>query len=135
MNVKEKEIQMLLKNENVECIGVVNAVGHLNKKKRQSFKTSMWMEIKDAKSQRSIGKKFPLLNLALLTKKDPQGELQGQTVLGKFSTHEYRVTDQNYETDGVLTGPQKLQSSIMGFFQHYHHHFYLNNLKLEYIFR
>ena len=49
MNVREKEIQMLLKNENVVCIGVVNAVEHLNQKKRQSFKTSMWMEIRDAK--------------------------------------------------------------------------------------
>ena len=61
---------------------------------------------KDAKSQRSIGKKFPLLNLTLLTRKDPQGELQGQTILGKFSIHKYRVTDKNYNTDGVLTGPQ-----------------------------
>ena len=86
MNVREKDIKMLLKNKNIMCIGVVNAVGNLNKKKRPSFKTSMWMEIKDAKSPRSIGRKFPLLNLALLTKKDPQGELQGQTVLGKFST-------------------------------------------------
>ena len=113
------EIIILKKNNNVLCVGVANVVTHLHKSKKQSFTTSMWMEIKDAKSQRSIGTKFPLLNLALLTKKDPQGELQGQTILGKFSTHEYRVTDKSYETDElstVSTGPQKLRSAIMGFF-------------------
>ena len=46
MNEKEKENPMLLKDGNVVCIGVVNAVEHLNQKKRHSFKTSMWMEIK-----------------------------------------------------------------------------------------
>ena len=49
MNEKEKEIPIQLKDENVVCIGVVIAVEHLNQKKRHSFKTSMWMEIKDAK--------------------------------------------------------------------------------------
>ena len=49
MNETEKEIPMQLKDENEVCNGVVNAVEHLNQKKRHSFKTSMWMEIKDAK--------------------------------------------------------------------------------------
>ena len=118
-DAKQKEIQRMQQNDDILCVGVANVSEHLSVRKKQSFKTSMWMEMKDAKSHSSIGKKFPILNLPLLTKKDPDGECQGQNILGKYSTHEYMITDQVFETDEVSTGPQKFRLAMLQFFNHY----------------
>ena len=117
-DVEKTEIQVLLKRKNVVCIGVVNVPENLCERKRKSFETSMWMEIKDARAI-STGKKYPLLNLPLLPRKDPGVETQAQTILGKFSTHEYRTTDRTFESNGLTTGSQKLRAAIMEFFSHY----------------
>ena len=118
-DAEQIEIQRMQQNDNILCVGVTNVFEHLSVGKKQSFKTSMWMEMKDAKSHRSIGKKFPLLNLPLLTKKDPGGECQGQNILGKFRTHEYMITDKIFESDEVSTGPQKFRFEMLQFFDHY----------------
>ena len=73
----------------------------------------------DNRSNRSLSKKYPLLNSYLFTKKDPEGELQGQTILGKFSTHEYHCTNKSYENDEKTSGARKLRNKMLGFFDHY----------------
>ena len=73
----------------------------------------------DTRFYRSVGKKFPLLNLSLFTKKNPDGEFQGQSMLGKFSTHEYRCTDKSYEANIDSSSAQQLQNAIFRFFDHY----------------
>ena len=95
---QSSEMQEVLSHINVISIGVQNVEFNLNENLRKSFEGSKWIEIVDTRFYRSVGKKFPLLNLSLFTKKNPDGEFQGQSMLGKFSTHEYRCTDESYET-------------------------------------
>ena len=115
------EIKTLRQNENLVCIGLENVEKNLSEKKKSSFVESKWIEIIDSRLNRSAGKKFPILNLPLFTKSTPGGETQGQTMLGKFSTHEFRCTDKSYE---AVTGDggsraHRLRSEILGFFKHY----------------
>ena len=55
----------------------------------------------------------------LFTKSNPSGEAQGQTMLGKFTTHEYHCTNISYSDSEESRGAQKLQNAILGFFRHY----------------
>ena len=114
-----EEVQLLIKDEHFLCVGVDDAADHVCKKKRASFKRSKWIEITDSRSYRSIGTKFPILNLSLFTKTNPDGEVQGQTLLGKFATHEFWCTDKCYAEVGRKTSAQQLRNAIMGFFDHY----------------
>ena len=49
----------------------------------------------------------------LFTKSNPEGEIQGQTLLGKFNTHEYRSTNKSY------ANAKELYADIHKFFTHY----------------
>ena len=86
---------------------------------RKTFKKSKWIELIDSKFNRFYSKKWPNLNLYLFTKAYPDGEVQGQTMLGKFTTHEYHCTDIEYKDSPQKSSAQKLQDAIFGFFQHY----------------
>ena len=98
-DIGQSEIQAMLKNKSVLCIGVKNAREGICEDKRETFEKSRWIEIIDSRFNRGSAKKFPLLNSALFTKTNPDGEIQGQTILGKFITHEYRCTDISYKDD------------------------------------
>ena len=113
------EIITMRSDKNLECIGLQGVAENLSEKIKASFKESKWIEIIDSRFSRGGAKKFPILNLPLFTKRNPDGETQGQTLLGKFSTHEFRSTDKSYEAVGELTGAQGLRSEIFGFFKHY----------------
>ena len=121
-NEMNTKIKTLRRNKNLVCIGVENVAENLSEKKKSSFRQSKWIEITDSRLYRGVGKKFPIL--PLFTKKNPEGETQGQTLLGKFSTHEFRCTDKSYEhvsregPEGV-TRASRLRSEILGFFKHY----------------
>ena len=91
-DVKDKHIQQikLLRNKkNVFCIEVENALEGICENKRATYKESKWIEIVYSRGNRLVAKKFHLLNSALFTKKNPESEIQGQTLFGKFATHEY----------------------------------------------
>ena len=115
----QSEIQTMLRNKNLICIGVENAGEGICKNKRDTFEKSKWIEIIDSRLNRGSAKKFPLLNSALFTKTNPDGEVQGQTILGKYTTHEYRCTDKSYKSDENKSAAQRLQEKIFGFFTHY----------------
>ena len=80
-NAKNKSIEALRKNDRVVCIGLDNVEKYLRLKFRASFNESKWIQIVDSKANRSFAKKYPLLNASLFTKKNPVGEMQGQTIL------------------------------------------------------
>ena len=106
-------------NEKILRVGVRNVAQNITKTKQNSFKQSKWIEMTDKRENRSLSKKFPLLNSYLFTKMDPAGEPQGQTMLGKLSTHEYHCTNKEYKNDDQVSGGQKLRNKILGFFKHY----------------
>ena len=112
---QSSELQEVISHRNVLSIGVQNVANNLNENLRKSFEGSKWIEMVDTRFYRSVGKKFPLLNLSLFTKKNPDGEFQGQSMLGKFSTHEYRRTDESYEAIIGVSRAQQLQN--FGFLQ------------------
>ena len=85
----------------------------------KNLRNIKWIELIDSKFNRSYSKKFPILNFYLFTKADPDGEIQGQTMLGKFTTHEYHCTDIEYKDSPQKDSAQKLQDAILGFFEHY----------------
>ena len=115
----DEKVKILRSNNNLLCIGVEDVAKNISKKKRTSFKESKWIEITDSRSCRRVGKKFPVLNLPLFTKTNPDGETQGQTLLGKFSTHEFRCTDISYEDFEEATRASRLRDDILRFFKHY----------------
>ena len=92
-----REIKQLRENRNVFSIGVENALDGVCQKKRATFAKSKWIGIVDSRGNRSMAKKFPLLNSALFTKQTPECEIQGQTLLGKFTTNEYHSTDKTHK--------------------------------------
>ena len=57
-----KDILSLKRNENILSIGIPKATNNICKKKKHSFKKSRWMEMTDNRSNRSLSKKYPLLN-------------------------------------------------------------------------
>ena len=116
---QSSELKEVISHRNVASIGVQNVVNNLNENLRKSFEGSKWIEMVDTRFYRSVGKKFPLLNLSLFTKKNSDGEFQGQSMLGKFSTHEYRCTDKSYEANIDRSSAQQLQNAIFRFFDHY----------------
>ena len=107
------QIKFLLRESGVFGIGVENAKEGIIGNAKKSFEKSGWIEIVDARLNRSYGKKFPLLNSVLFTKSNPEGEIQGQTLLGKFNTHEYRSTNKSH------TNAKELYVDIQKFFTHY----------------
>ena len=50
---------------------------------------------------------------ALLTKKNLEGEIQGQSMFGKWNTHEYKCTDTEHDS------AEDLHAALFGFFHHY----------------
>lgn len=94
-----REIKQLRENRNVFSIGVENALEGVCQKKRATFAKSKWIGIVDSRGNRSMAKKFPLLNSALFTKQTPvpECEIQGQTLLEKFTTNEYHSTDKTHK--------------------------------------
>ena len=96
-------------------IGIDNVSNNLSLKFRASFDESKWIQIVDSRANRSFAKKYPLLNSSLFTKKKPDGELQGQTLLGKFNTHEYYCSNKAYIGDNEKTGAEKLQAELSAF--------------------
>ena len=88
-----------------------NAKKGITSNAKKSFEKSGWIEIVDARLNRSFEKKYPLLNSVLFTKSNPEGEIQGQTLLGKFYTHEYRSTYSGWRPrwGRVRTGPRREQ--------------------------
>ena len=116
---KDDKVKTLLSNERVICIGASNVGNNLSVKYRASFKESKWIELTDRRSNRSFSKKYPLLNSSLFTKKNTLDEIQRQTLLGKFNTHEYYSTNTAYTTDHGNSGAEKLRKKILSFFSHY----------------
>ena len=114
-----KVIKLPKRNENVICIGVQNAAENIHPNKRKSLRNAKWIELTDSKLNRFISKQFPILNIALFTRSNPDAEVQGQTMLGKFTTHEYYCTNISYQDTDESSGAQKLQTAIFNFFKHY----------------
>ena len=114
-----REIKLLKRIETLVCVGAVKVAENLHVSKRATFKQSKWIELVDSRLNRRSAKKFPYMNSSLFTKTNPEGEVQGQTLLGKFNTHEYKCTNESYEDSTEKSGAQKLQDAILHFFKHY----------------
>ena len=111
--IMNDQIKFLLRESGVFGIGVENAKAGIIGNTKKSFEKSGWIQIGDARLNRSFAKKFPLLNSVLFTKSNPEGEIQGQMLVGKFNTHEYRSTNESY------TNAKELYADIKKFFTHY----------------